>query len=454
MTARRSGEGLRLLFVHQNFPAQYYHIARRYAANPDNTVIALGDATNLRQRPAVPGVILTGWELPRSALKANKHTHPTHHYARRFEANVRRGQAAARVMARLRDQGFAPDIVLVHPDWGEGLFIRLIWPEVPILAYAEHYDRWDDPALDFDPEFPATPDSRCAAQAANATRAITLADADHLQTPTRFQFQRLPASFQAKTSLLYDGINTADFTPSATPSGAVLELPPEKTTFNAENAALPAWFPLRGEPLRLTREDTVITFINRTLEPWRGWHTFVRALAQIQKARPETHFVIAGRTGGGGGGYGPAPERGHWRDIFLAEQRHAHPTLDLSRLHFTGTAPLETIRAMLRVSRAHVYLSHPFFNSYSPVEAMSCACPLVLGDTEATREIAAREQHALFVDGLNPKAVAEAVLRLLDDENLAQRLGQAARARVLEHYDSKVCLPEWERVINRVIEEK
>ncbi|GHU26725.1 glycosyl transferase [Betaproteobacteria bacterium] len=441
MTARRPGQGLRLLFVHQNFPSQYYHIARRYAANPDNTVIALGDAANLRQRPAVPGVILVGWELPPSTPKANQHTH---HYARRFEADARRGQAAARVMARLRDQGFTPDIILVHPDWGEGLFIRLLWPDTPILAYAEHYDSLYDPALDFDPAFPATPDIRCAAQAANATRAITLADADHLQTPTRFQFQRLPASFQAKTSRLYDGINTAAFSPDP---DAVLELPPTKTAFNAENAALPPWFPLRNDPLRLTRKETVITFINRTLEPWRGWHTFVRAIPHIQKAHPEAHFVIVGRTGGG---YGPAPERGHWRDIFLAEQRAA---LDLSRLHFTGSVPPETIRAVLRVSCAHIYLSHPFFLSYSPVEAMSCACPLVLGDTEATREIAVHEQHALFADGLDPKAVGEAARRLLDDEALARRLGQAARARAQEHYDSEVCLPQWERVIHHLVKE-
>ncbi|GHU10417.1 glycosyl transferase [Betaproteobacteria bacterium] len=441
MTAPRSGRGLRLLFVHQNFPSQYYHIARCYAADPDNTVIALGDAANLRQRPAVPGVIPVGWELPPSTPKPNQHTH---HYVRRFEADTRRGQAAARVMARLRDQGFIPDIILVHPDWGEGLFIRLIWPDAPILAYAEHYAQWDDPALDFDPAFPATPDTRCAAQAANATRAITLADADHLQTPTRFQLARLPESFRARTSLLYDGINTAAFSPDP---DAVLELPPTKTAFNAENAALPSWFPLRGEPLRLTKQETVVTFINRTLEPWRGWRTFVRAIPHIQKAHPEAHFVIVGRTGGG---YGPAPERGNWRDIFLAEQRAA---LDLSRLHFTGAVPPETIRAVLTVSRAHVYLSHPFVLSYSPVEAMSCACPLVLGDTEATREIAAHEQHALFADGLDPQAVAEAVLRLLDDEDLSRRLGQAARARAREHYDLKVCLPEWERVINHLVKE-
>ncbi|MDR3087612.1 MAG: hypothetical protein LBU45_06645 [Azoarcus sp.] len=222
----------RLLFVHQNFPSQYYHIARRYTANPDNTVIAIGDAANLRLRPVVPGVILVGWELPPPAQKAKQHTHHTHHYVRRFEADVRRGQAAVRVMARLRDQGFTPDLILVHPDWGEGLFLRLIWRKsrfwpTPKTMTPRLTRFWISTRS-------SSPRRSIAAQATNATRAITLAEADRLQTPTRFQFNRLPASFQAGTSLLYDGISAAFFSPNSgtsETSGTVLELPRPKRPF-------------------------------------------------------------------------------------------------------------------------------------------------------------------------------------------------------------------------------
>ena len=38
---------MRLLFVHQNFPGQYRHLAAHYAAQPGNEVVAVGDKSNL-----------------------------------------------------------------------------------------------------------------------------------------------------------------------------------------------------------------------------------------------------------------------------------------------------------------------------------------------------------------------------------------------------------------------
>jgi glycosyltransferase involved in cell wall biosynthesis len=437
------GQGLKILFIHQNFPAQYFHIARHYAADPANTVVAVGETANLRQRQALPGVTYLGYDPPPATKKNNPHTH---HYVRRHEADIRRGQAAARLLAQMREQGFNPDVVCVHPDWGEALFIRLIWPDAPILTYAEHYGSLHDPALDFDPEFPASADTRCLAHAANATRAISYADATHLQTPTRFQWNALPPAFRERASLLYDGINTQAFCPDP---DARLILPPDAANFSRENERLPAWFPLRREALTLTRaqaDEPVVSFINRTLEPSRGWHSYARALPLIQAACPQARFVIVGRTTGG---YGAPPPSGkaakNWRDIYLNEIR---ARIDPSRLHFTGPTSPQTIRSLLQVTRAHVYLSYPFFLSYSPVEAMSCAAPLVLADTEPAREIAAHEKTALLVDFHSSEAIADAVLRLIREPELAARLGQAARDRALRRYDMEsVCLPQWRRLI-------
>jgi glycosyltransferase involved in cell wall biosynthesis len=432
------GNGLNLLFIHQNFPAQYFHIARHYAADSANTVVAIGEAVRLRQTPVVPGVIRLGYDLPSIAHKSNPRTH---HYVRGYETAVRRGQAAARLMAQIRAQGFTPDVICVHPVWGEALFIRLIWPETPILAYAEWYADPNDSAWDFDPEFPSTADMRCMAQAGNAARTIAYADATRLQTPTRFQWEHLPPAFQERTDILYDGIRTEEFSPNP---DAVLVLEADEKNFSKENPPLPSWLPRRRETLTLTRADTIVTFINRVLEPTHGWHSFTRAIPIIQEACPEAHFVIVGRAGGDGA-YGPPPASGNWRDLYLNEIR---TRIDPSRLHFTGTVPLETIHRILTVSRAHVYLTYPFSLSYSPVEAMSCAVPLVLSDAEATREVAEHGKHALFVDFHSPEDIAAAVIRLLREPEEAARLGWAARAHVIRHYDlESVWLLQWKRVI-------
>ena len=433
--------GLNLIIIHQNFPAQYYNIARHYAADPDNTVAAIGDAANVRHRPRIPGVNLLAYPAPQPA---SRHTH---HYVRRHEENVRRGQAVARLLAQMRGQGFTPDVILVHPDWGEGLFIRLVYPDTPILAYAEHWSGLSDPVLDFDPEFPASPDERCLAEYSNATRALVFTGADALQAPTRFQLDALPPLFRERAALLYDGVHTKYFQPEAE---AALVLPPAKAAVNAENAALPKWFPQRKEAATLTRRDTVITFINRVLEPYRGWHVFARALPRIQEACPEAHLVLIGRTGAPGAwGYGPPPDSRarksrNWRDALLEELRGK---LDCSRLHFMGLLPQERTREALRISRAHVYLSYPFVLSYSPVEAMSCAAPLVLSDTAPCREIADHEAEALFVDFHSPEEIAETVIRLVRDQPLARRLGLAARERALRDYDLNVWLPRWTSLI-------
>jgi glycosyltransferase involved in cell wall biosynthesis len=434
----RRGKGLNLLFVHQNFPAQYFHIARHYAADPAHAVVAIGDAANLRQRPAIPGAVRLGYELPSSAGKSNFRTH---HYVRGYELAVRRGQAAARLMAEIRAQGFTPDVILCHPYWGEALFLRLIWPETPFLAYAEWYADPNDRLWDFDPEFPVTTDMRCLAQADNAARAIAYAEATRLQTPTHVQWEHLPPSFRERTELLYDGIRTEEFHPDP---DATLVLEADETYFFGENPPLPPWFPRRREPLTLTRADTVVSFINRVLEPFHGWHNFARAIPLIQQAFPEAHFVVTGRAVGEGG-YGPPPRKGNWRDLYLEEIRSR---LDPSRLHFTGTVPLETIHRLLAVSRAHVYLTTPFSLSYSPVEAMSCATPLVLSDVAATREVAEEGRHALFVDFHSPEEIAAAVIRLLRDPARAEAMGRAAREHVIRHYDlESVWLPKWKQVI-------
>ena len=49
-----------------------------------------------------------------------------------------------------------------------------------------------------------------------------------------------------------------------------------------------------SDNLSLTRNDEVITFINRKLEPYRGYHQFMRALPKLINLRPDAHVVLLG----------------------------------------------------------------------------------------------------------------------------------------------------------------
>ena len=115
---------MRFLFIHQNFPGQFRHVAKALADDPANEVIGIGEVTNLKGRPSLhPRIrVLT--------YQPHGHSHKeTHHYLRDFEGHVRRGQSIVRLLLKLRDEEcFQPDVVVAHPGWGEGLFLKDIFP--------------------------------------------------------------------------------------------------------------------------------------------------------------------------------------------------------------------------------------------------------------------------------------------------------------------------------------
>jgi len=78
---------MKILFVHQNFPAQYRWLAATLGTDKRWQVMALGDASNRKKRGRLPGVSVAGYPPPAPASSR------THHYVRPLEGAVRRGQA-------------------------------------------------------------------------------------------------------------------------------------------------------------------------------------------------------------------------------------------------------------------------------------------------------------------------------------------------------------------------
>jgi len=79
---------------------------------------------------------------------------------------------------------------------------------------------------------------------------------------------------------------------------------------------------------------------------------------------------------------------------------------------------------------------------YPPLEAMACGTPVVLTDSEGVRDYARSGENCLIVPPRNAPALASAMLRILTDPGLAQRLVAGGYATVA-HYD-------WETVADRV----
>ena len=73
--------------------------------------------------------------------------------------------------------------------------------------------------------------------------------------------------------------------------------------------------------------------------------------------------------------------------------------------------------------------------SLPAVELMSCATPLVATNAGALPEVVGPDGEAVLrVEPGDPQELAVALGRLLDDDELAARIGAAGRARVIENY--------------------
>jgi glycosyltransferase involved in cell wall biosynthesis len=191
----------------------------------------------------------------------------------------------------------------------------------------------------------------------------------------------------------------------------------------------------------LGRDDEVITFANRNLEPYRGYHVFMRALPKLLQERPNAQVVIVG---GDGVSYGKAPPgKTNWKQVFIDEVKPLIDDKDWARVHFVGHLPHNQFVSLLQVSTVHVYLTYPFVASWSLLEAMSVGCAIVGSDTEPVKEFIEHDKHGLLMPFFDQEALIHQTVRLLDDADLRQRLGQEARKKIQFYYDMhSICLPK------------
>lgn len=381
---------MRILFVHQNFPGQYRHIAAHYA-RAGHQVVAIGEKANVLRQPRIAGLQRLGYELETKNYEA-------------FESPVlkaiHRGKRVAAGALQLARQGFRPDVVFAHIGWGEALFLKDVFPEARVVLYCEFFYRARGGDLGFDPEFPASPEKVLRLRVMNAPLLMSLDASDWGMAPTRWQQKQFPVMHQRRMTVVHDGIDTDVVS-----------------------------------PLNGSLDDEVITYVSRNLEPYRGFHVFMRAIPEIQRRRPNARIVIVG---GDEVSYSPRLAPGEtYRQRLL---RELDGRIDLSRVHFTGRIPYASYLEILRRSSVHVYLTYPFVLSWSLLEAMSAGCLVVGSRTPPVEEVIRDGENGLLADFFSTEGLAERIDQALSIDS--RPLRARARTTVIERYDLKrVCLP-------------
>jgi len=128
---------------------------------------------------------------------------------------------------------------------------------------------------------------------------------------------------------------------------------------------------------------------------------------------------------------------------FFDEFRDKISDQDWKRVHYLGRVPYGGFPSIMQVSRVHIYLTYSFVLSWSLLEAMSAGAAIVASDTPPVKETMVDGETGLFVDFFDQVGLVEKTCQLLDDEALREKLGTAARKRIVDHYDLKrTCLPK------------
>ncbi|SER07295.1 glycosyltransferase family 4 protein [Giesbergeria anulus] len=399
---------MNILFIHQNFPAQFKFLAPALVQH-GHIVSAMTMQTDASQD--WQGVKL----FPYTAQRGT--TPNVHPWLADFETKTIRGEACFRAALALKNQGFNPDIIIAHHGWGESLFLKEVWPQAKLGIYCEFFYHAHGADVGFDPEFPSIDvGDSCRMHLKNLNNLLHFDIADAGISPTYWQASTFPAPFRERITVIHDGIDTQAVAPNP-------------------NVGLS----LNGHPL--SKNDEIITFVNRNLEPYRGYHTFMRALPELLKRRPQARVLIVGSDSVS---YGTRPTQGGtWKDIFAQEVRPHITDADWSRVHFLGNITYEHFIPLLQLSTVHVYLTYPFVLSWSLLEAMSAGCAIVASDTAPLHEAITHNQTGRLVNFFDHASLANEICTLLDDPAARHHLGQNARAFAQAHYDLKtICLPK------------
>tara|TARA_B100000945_G_scaffold82814_1_gene63900 strand:- start:2642 stop:3871 length:1230 start_codon:yes stop_codon:yes gene_type:complete len=397
---------MKILFIHQNFPGQFKFLAPALIKK-GHTVSALCLDQNKKQFSK--GINVIYYQINKGSTK------DIHPYVSDFEAKVIRGEACYLKAIEIKKNGFSPDLIISHHGWGESMFLHHVWPKAKIGLYCEFFYKVSDADVGFDLEFePKISSDHNRIQLKNINNYVHFENADKAISPTFWQASTFPSFFRKNITVIHDGIDTNNLRPN-------------------NEASL-----IINKTMHIKFSDEIITFVNRNLEPYRGYHIFMRSLPKILKERPNAKILIVG---GDDVSYGKNAPRGNtWKNIFFEEIKSKLSDSERKRIFFLGYISYEHYVLLLQISSVHIYLTYPFVLSWSLLEAMSIGCAIIASDTKPLHEVITDKENGILFDFFDYKKLSTLTIRLLEDSSLRKKIGKNARQFAIKNYDINLCL--------------
>jgi colanic acid/amylovoran biosynthesis glycosyltransferase len=158
----------------------------------------------------------------------------------------------------------------------------------------------------------------------------------------------------------------------------------------------------------------------------KGHEDLLQAVSLLRNGGVDAHLRIAGEDEQGGRGY---------RTRLEDEIRQAGLEDCVTLL---GAVNEEQIRQELEAAHIFVLASHNEGISVAIMEAMAMEMPVVVTDVGGNSELIEEEVDGLLVPDAQPEELAQAVMRVLTDQQLAVRLQTNARAKIIAHFNHHI----------------
>ena len=389
---------MHVLFIHQNFPAQFGHIANHLAQRKGYR------CSFLSQQPAgrVGDVECIQYHLKGGA------TPQSHYCSRSFENSIWHSHAIHEALEARPD--IQPDLIVAHSGFLSTVFLRELYG-CPMVNYFEYYYRTRGADMDFRTDFPYPAMNSLRARARNATVLLDLENCDFGYSPTRWQRSLFPRVFQDKIRTIFDGIDTN------------------------------IWRPVSGVPrrigsLNIPDSTRIVTYVSRGMESIRGFDIFMEAAKLICQRRRDVLFVVVGEDRVCYGGDEEFTGTKSFKEWVLKRDDY-----DLSRFLFTGPVPIGTLVQLFALSDLHIYLTVPFVLSWSLMDALACGATVLASNTPPVREMIEHGKNGLLRDFFDVEGLASLADEVLNAPQDYKHLGRAGVEMIHERYSLQVCLP-------------
>jgi glycosyltransferase involved in cell wall biosynthesis len=167
----------------------------------------------------------------------------------------------------------------------------------------------------------------------------------------------------------------------------------------------------------------LIGFVGTLCEK-KGIRQLVQAMPEIIAAVPQARLMVCGRD---------SVDPGTGKS-FRQTLEAATPSETSGRMTFTGHVENARLPVELAAAQVLVYPSHMEALPVAWLEGMALGKPVVAANAGPGPEIIRDGVDGLLCNPHDPHSIAAAVLRLFQDRPLAERLGAAARQRVLQDF--------------------